>query len=260
MFTPLNVKKLTNVSIVTLKKFGKRYELAIYPNKLYEYQKGITTNLNEILLSNTIYKNVSKGEICSKEDLKKFNTNNEDIIKYILDFGKEQKNEITREKETSMTEKEIIDLIKKKVMKNNKFMNYNELKDLINKVHNIKPGNSKKQSQEIIFKLEKEGIERVKYKVEIKGREVGGNECSREVGGKVGKDKEGKVGKDKEDKEEDIPTIHDFLYSHLQNILIENNTVYINTLDFPKFRKLCKERNISYVVKQMEEEEEEEII
>lgn len=62
MFLPENQKRLTNVSVVSLKKFGKRYELAVYPNKLYEYRNGMNTPLSEILHTDQIFVNVSKGK------------------------------------------------------------------------------------------------------------------------------------------------------------------------------------------------------
>lgn len=39
IFTPINQVKLTNVSIVRLKKGGKRFELACYKNKVLEFRK-----------------------------------------------------------------------------------------------------------------------------------------------------------------------------------------------------------------------------
>lgn len=62
MFLPENQKRLTNVSVVSLKKFGKRYELAVYPNKLYEYRNGMNTPLSEILHTDQIFASVSKGK------------------------------------------------------------------------------------------------------------------------------------------------------------------------------------------------------
>lgn len=38
IFTPSNQIKLTNVSVVRLKKGGKRFELACYKNKLIDYR------------------------------------------------------------------------------------------------------------------------------------------------------------------------------------------------------------------------------
>lgn len=40
-FTPVNQVKLTNVSIVRLKKGGKRFELACYPNKVIEWRNKV---------------------------------------------------------------------------------------------------------------------------------------------------------------------------------------------------------------------------
>ena len=34
IFTPTNQKRLTNVAIVRIKKAGKRFEIACYPNKV----------------------------------------------------------------------------------------------------------------------------------------------------------------------------------------------------------------------------------
>lgn len=41
IFTPINQVKLTNVSVVRLKKGGKRFELACYRNKVQEYRNKV---------------------------------------------------------------------------------------------------------------------------------------------------------------------------------------------------------------------------
>lgn len=41
LFTPLNQVKLTNVSVVRLKKGGKRFELACYRNKVVEWRNKV---------------------------------------------------------------------------------------------------------------------------------------------------------------------------------------------------------------------------
>jgi len=41
IFTPSNQIKLTNVSIVRLKKAGIRFEIACYKNKVVEWRKGM---------------------------------------------------------------------------------------------------------------------------------------------------------------------------------------------------------------------------
>ena len=39
--TPVNQIRLTNVAIVRLKKGGKRFEIATYPNKVTEWRQGV---------------------------------------------------------------------------------------------------------------------------------------------------------------------------------------------------------------------------
>ena len=83
IFTPINQVKLTNVSVVKLKKAGKRFELACYKNKLFDYRSGSTTNLDEILQSQHVFSNVGKGLLASSADLKTAfgsETTNDEII------------------------------------------------------------------------------------------------------------------------------------------------------------------------------------
>lgn len=63
MFLPENRKRLTNVCVVSLKKFGRRYEVAVYPNKLYEYRNGITPAITDIVHTDQIFSSVSKGKL-----------------------------------------------------------------------------------------------------------------------------------------------------------------------------------------------------
>lgn len=81
IFTPQNQVKLTNVSVVRLKKGGKRFELACYKNKVVEYRNRVTTDLDEVLQTSLIFSNVSKGEGARKEDLvKAFGTTDIKVI------------------------------------------------------------------------------------------------------------------------------------------------------------------------------------
>jgi len=63
-----------------------------YKNKILEYRKGITTDLDEVLQSHLGFTNISKGIAANKADLKKcFNTMDQDkVIKMILDKGETQ--------------------------------------------------------------------------------------------------------------------------------------------------------------------------
>lgn len=186
MFLPENQKKLTNVSVVTLKKFGRKYELAVYPNKLYEYRHDSKTPLSTILHSENIYRNVSTGEVCSDSDLALFYDsesvevdrsnkggsspcirNKTDIVHFILQNGHEQKHSTTYQHELLNVERQIVDLIQSKVLYNNSYVSKEHLLAFIRKVWNIKNTDPKKQVSGIIKKLEEIGFERVTFKVQI---------------------------------------------------------------------------------------------
>jgi len=92
IFTPTNQVRLTNVSIVRLKKGGFRFEIACYPNKVNDWRSKVEGNLDEVLQSRAVFTNVSKGEVAKKDVLSKvFNTDDLDkIIAEILKKGELQ--------------------------------------------------------------------------------------------------------------------------------------------------------------------------
>lgn len=135
MFTPQNIKKLTNVSIIVYKTGSKKFELALYPNKLYDYKNKLTNNLSEILHTYQIFKDVSKGQIANKKEIETvFGKKKEDeIIKFILENGVEKKSEKTRNYELEKKENEIVNIISKKLIYENKLMNIDVIKTLLRK-------------------------------------------------------------------------------------------------------------------------------
>ncbi|CAO3666279.1 unnamed protein product [Umbelopsis vinacea] len=90
--------KLTNVSVVRLRKGGKRFEIACYKNKVMEWRSNVETDLDEVLQIHSIFLNVSKGQVASKDDLSKsFKTDDQDkIIQEILKKGELQVSEKER--------------------------------------------------------------------------------------------------------------------------------------------------------------------
>ncbi|QLQ81091.1 hypothetical protein HG537_0E04460 [Torulaspora globosa] len=62
--------KLTNVSLVRLRRAKKRFEIACYQNKVQDYRKGVETDLDEVLQIHQVFVNVSKGLVASKDELK----------------------------------------------------------------------------------------------------------------------------------------------------------------------------------------------
>ncbi|KDQ54940.1 hypothetical protein JAAARDRAFT_134882 [Jaapia argillacea MUCL 33604] len=113
---PSNQIKLTNVSIVRLRKGGKRFEIACYKNKVQEYRNGVETNLDDVLQIANVFVNVSKGEVAKSTDLQKaFNTTSiDDIVKEILKKGELQVGEKEREHDLTSLRKEIATLVGEK--------------------------------------------------------------------------------------------------------------------------------------------------
>jgi len=113
---PSNQIKLTNVSIVRLKKGGKRFEIACYKNKVQEWRNGVETNLDDVLQISNVFINVSKGEVAKSNDLQKaFGTSSVDVaVKEILKKGEVQVGEKEREHDLASLRKEIATLVAEK--------------------------------------------------------------------------------------------------------------------------------------------------
>lgn len=71
IFTPVNQVRLTNVAVVRMKRGGKRFEIACYKNKVMSWRNKTEKDINEVLQTDAVFTNVSKGQVAKKEDLKK---------------------------------------------------------------------------------------------------------------------------------------------------------------------------------------------
>ncbi|EIN13151.1 Shwachman-Bodian-diamond syndrome protein [Punctularia strigosozonata HHB-11173 SS5] len=113
---PVGQIKLTNVSIVRLKKGGKRFEIACYKNKVQEWRNGVEKNLDDVLQIGNIFVNVSKGEVAKNNDLQKAfgTTDRDEIVKQILQKGEVQVGEKEREHDLSSLRREIATLVAEK--------------------------------------------------------------------------------------------------------------------------------------------------
>ncbi|KAJ7226086.1 SBDS protein C-terminal domain-containing protein [Mycena pura] len=113
---PSNQIKLTNVSIVRLKKGGKRFEIACYKNKVQEWRTGVETNLDDVLQISNVFMNVSKGELAKTNDLQKAfgKSDVEEIVKEILKKGEVQVNEKERDHDLGALRREIATLVAEK--------------------------------------------------------------------------------------------------------------------------------------------------
>jgi len=109
IFTPVNQVRLTNVAVVRLKKGGKRFELACYPNKVLSFRDNVETDLDEVLQTNKVFLNVSKGILAKREDLLKcFGTEEED--KVVLEILKKGEIQVSEKERQALNEKVFRDI------------------------------------------------------------------------------------------------------------------------------------------------------
>ncbi|KAL1800250.1 hypothetical protein ACET3X_000592 [Alternaria dauci] len=115
---PSNQIKLTNVSLVRMKKGKKRFEIACYKNKVLEWRNKIEKDLSNVLQIENVFLNVSKGQVAPKADLEKAfpKKSLEDIIIDILDHGELQVGEKERNAELERTKNEVIDIVAGKLV------------------------------------------------------------------------------------------------------------------------------------------------
>ncbi|KAJ9095571.1 hypothetical protein QFC20_006618 [Naganishia adeliensis] len=110
--------KLTNVSVVRIKKGGKRFEIACYKNKVGEYRSGIEKDVDEVLQIANVFTNVSKGLVAKSTDLQSaFNTTSiPTIVAEILRKGELQVGEKERNHALGNLWKEVAGLVADKVV------------------------------------------------------------------------------------------------------------------------------------------------
>lgn len=110
---PVNQVRLTNVAVVRMNTHGKRFEVACYRNKILNYRQRIETDLSEVLQTDRVFTNVSKGLFASSKDLlAAFNsTDQEEVCRIILDKGQIQVSDMERSATLENTAKEIANLI-----------------------------------------------------------------------------------------------------------------------------------------------------
>ncbi|KAK9464756.1 SBDS protein C-terminal domain-containing protein [Lipomyces arxii] len=113
---PSNQIKLTNVSLVRMRKGKRRFELACYQNKVQDWRSGVETDLDEVLQIPSVFLNVSKGQVAPNEDLKSsFGTTDTDkIILEILKKGELQVGEKERQAKAQQTHATVLDLVASK--------------------------------------------------------------------------------------------------------------------------------------------------
>lgn len=159
---PTGQKRLTNVAIVRLKKGGKRFEIACYPNKVTSWRNKVETDLDEVLQTPAVFTNVSKGEFAKEGDLDKIfgTTNHQDICKEILAKGELQVTQKEREVQLEAMFRDIATIVADKCVnpETNRPYPVTMIEKAMKDLHfSVKPSqNSKQQALEAIKQL-KEG-------------------------------------------------------------------------------------------------------
>lgn len=116
---PSNQIKLTNVSLVRLKRGKKRFEIACYKNKVLEWRSGIETDLDNVLQIPSVFLNVSKGQTAPNADLAKAfgkNVPADDIILEILNKGELQVGERERAAQLERVHNEVVGIVASKLV------------------------------------------------------------------------------------------------------------------------------------------------
>ncbi|CAP68710.1 uncharacterized protein PODANS_7_6800 [Podospora anserina S mat+] len=116
---PSNQIKLTNVSLVRLKKGKKRFEIACYKNKVLEWRSGIETDLDNVLQIPNVFLNVSKGQTAPSAELAKAfgkDVSVDDIILEILKKGEMQVGEKERSAQLERVHNEVMGMVASKLV------------------------------------------------------------------------------------------------------------------------------------------------
>jgi ribosome maturation protein SDO1 len=158
-------RRLEDVSIVTLKAYGRKYELAVYPDELRKYRNGDEHLLESVLCSVQIYKDMELGEVASNDDVGLFGASRIEVIQQILRSGNERKPLGIVKDEISSVEKRIIRMVQEKVVYEGHSVSEEVLERMIKRVWNIRNEDPRRQVGSIIKRLEELGFERIELMV-----------------------------------------------------------------------------------------------
>jgi len=124
---------MTNVAVVRMNQGGKRFEVALYRNKIVNYRQKIETDLGEVLQTERVFTNVSKGLVASTKDLKKiFGTSDQETAcRIILDKGQIQVSDLERKAALSNIAREVANMVATKCVnpENNRPYTANQIRD-----------------------------------------------------------------------------------------------------------------------------------
>ncbi|KAL2611634.1 hypothetical protein R1flu_023326 [Riccia fluitans] len=161
VFQPIGQKRLTNIAVVRLKKHGNRFEIACYKNKVLSWRSRVEKDIDEVLQTQTVFSNVSKGVLAKSKDLiQAFGTDDhEKICLEILEKGELQVADKEREAQLSSQFRDIATIVMHKTVNPESERPYtiSMIERLMKEVHFAVDSNknSKQQSLELIRELTK---------------------------------------------------------------------------------------------------------
>ncbi|XP_066931995.1 ribosome maturation protein SBDS-like [Clytia hemisphaerica] len=174
IFTPTNQIRLTNIAVVRQKKHGKRFEIACYKNKVISWRKGAEKDLDEVVQTQQIFTNVSKGQLAKKEDLKKaFGTDDDkEILLQILAKGELQVSDKERTQQLETMFRDIASIVSDKCVNPDTKRPYTVgvIESAMKEIHySVKPTKStKQQALEVIRQLKETiPIEKAQMRIRI---------------------------------------------------------------------------------------------
>lgn len=163
-FTPTNQKRLTNVAVVRLKKGGKRFEIACYPNKVTSWRNKVETDIDEVLQTHTVFTNVSKGQSAKADDLKRiFGVEDQtEVCKLILTKGDLQVSEKERHSQLDSNFRDVATVVSEKCVNPETKRPYTVtmIEQAMKDLHvSLKPTqNTKQQALEVIKQLKESDV------------------------------------------------------------------------------------------------------
>ncbi|RLN54674.1 hypothetical protein BBJ28_00023403 [Nothophytophthora sp. Chile5] len=171
---PVGKIVLTNVAVVRMKKGGKRFEIACYKNKVFNWRNGVEEDIDEVLQISKVYENVSKGKFAKKSDwAKAFGVQTEEqACRAILDHGELQVSEGERKAHVENMYRDIATIVADKCVNpnSNRPYPYTVIERVMKEIHYaVVPNRSaKQQALELIKKLpEHIPLARAKMKIQV---------------------------------------------------------------------------------------------
>lgn len=152
---PVNQVRLTNVAVVRMNRHGKRFEVACYRNKILNYRQGIETDLSEVLQTDRVFTNVSKGLFAPSKDLTlAFDTSDqEQCCRIILDKGQVQVSDMERTAMLENTSREVANMVATKCVNPRSDRPYttNQIRDAMKKAEcSVQPTSARSVKQQFL--------------------------------------------------------------------------------------------------------------